>query len=79
MSQDTYLELVEEYSVNLAEIVGENIPGGQWHAVAKTHMPWSDYQCLTLGVSKLVVTADIIESEDVNSVDVELALYKQAF
>jgi len=25
------------------------------------------------------VTADIIESEDVNSVDVELALYKQAF
>jgi len=29
MSQDTYLELVEEYSVNLAEIVGEDIPGGQ--------------------------------------------------
>ena len=47
MSQDTYLELVEEYSVNLAEIVGEDIPGGQGHAVAKTHMPWADYQCLT--------------------------------
>ena len=64
MSQDTYLELVEEYSVNLTEIVGEDIPGGQWHAVAKTHMPWSEYQCLTEGVSKLVVTADIVESVD---------------
>jgi hypothetical protein len=71
MSQDAYLELVEEYSVNLTEVVGEEIPGGQWHAVAKTHMPWSEYQCLTKGVSKLVVTADIIKSVEESNDDTE--------
>jgi hypothetical protein len=67
MSQETYLDLVEQDNVKLVEVVGDDVLGGQWHAIVKTHLPWLDYQCQTNGVSKLVVTADIVKSEKVEN------------
>ena len=67
LSQDTYLDLVEQDNVKSVEVVGDDVLGGQWHAIVKTHLPWLDYQCQTKGVSKLVVTADIVKSEKVEN------------
>jgi len=67
MSQETYLGLVEQDNVKLVEVVGDDVLGGQWHGIVKTHLPWLDYQCQTNGISKLVLTADIVKSEKVEN------------
>jgi hypothetical protein len=62
ITQEKYLDLVEQHNVKLTEVVGDGILGGHWHATVKTHLPLLQYHCQTKGVSKLVVTADIVKS-----------------
>ena len=62
IQQENYLDLVEQHNVQLTEVVGDGILGGHWHATVKTHLPLLQYHCQTKGVSKLVVTADIVKS-----------------
>jgi hypothetical protein len=64
MAQEKYFELVEQDNVKLIEVVGDGVLGGNWHATVKTHLPLLQYQCHTKGVSKLVVTADIVTSSE---------------
>lgn len=63
MTQQTYLDLIEQEFVNLEELVGEEVIGGNWHATVTTFLP-TDYRCLTEGHSKLVKTTAIVEEDE---------------
>lgn len=71
MSQENYLQLVENHSLKLVEMVGTDVALGQWYSIVKTQIPLVEYQCKTKGMSKFVVKAEVLKSIQTDSMELE--------
>ena len=62
MTQQRYLEIIEQEQVKLGNLIKDEELGGKWQATVVTRLPLTDYTCVTKGVSNIVATTELVDT-----------------